>query len=410
MNYRKNRAMTFVELLVAMTISIMLMGATYFIAKAQFGTTQSQQEVMDALRTSRMALSYLKNDIAAAGFMASPDLSTDGSGKPVDKDVCTIPTFSPNMRPAAIQLIQPNNSPYLGNYNQNIRPMSIVLFGAYPSHLTFRTDHITGTNIFLQQGVGSNLPSRAEFNRIFSTHHIIRLLNQNNKMIFLQITGRDYTSAKVIVNQVIPSATGNCGVTGFGRSLSVNVDSFVRYRLKMKQDQNQPSLKNHYVLVREELDPFSAWAPVTSTILPIADYAVDLEFYDFIFDMDLTGKDPDMSTNSTLNNWTQNPYAMPESVLMKGSAPPVTVYLGSDSTKNISIGPKDLRFLTVKLSVRTRDEDHSILYKQSAGGNSPGKHNPIPYFDADPTTQGLARVVSLLSKVELTSIAGRNMK
>jgi len=101
---------------------------------------------------------------------------------------------------------------------------------------------------------------------------------------------------------------------------------------------------------------------------------------------------------------------MPESVLMKGSAPPVAVYLGSDPTKNTSFGAKDLRFMTIKLSIRTRDEDHSISYKQTAGGNSPGRHRPISYFDVDPGTQGLARVVSLLSKVELSSIAGRNMK
>lgn len=416
MKYRKNRAMTFVELMVALTISIMLMGATYFIAKAQFGTTQSQQEVMDAIRTARMALSYLKNDIAAAGFLASPDLMTDNSGKPVDQDICTLPTFSSGMRPSAIQLVLPNNSPYQGNYNKNIHPMSITLLGAYPTHLTFRTDHISGTNIYLQSGAGTNLPSpqsdkyagfKPIFNQIFSTNHILRLINQNNRMLFFRITGRDYTSATITVNQAVPAASGNCGVAGFGRALAVNVVSFIRYKLlKQKQDLNRPSLQNHFVLVREELNPFNGWGPVTSTIIPIADYAVDLQFYDFIIDMDMTGKAPDLSPFK----WHPNPYTLPESVLMQGAAPPVAVYMGTDTSKSTTYGVKDLRFMTIKLSIRTRDEDHSIPYKQSSGSSGPGKHKPIDYFDADPGTQGLARVVSLLAKVELTSLAGRNMK
>ena len=406
MKYSKNRAMTFVELMVAMTISIMLMAATYYIAKTQLGTSQSQQEVMSAYKDARMALTYLKSDISAAGFMATPDLQTDASGKPIDPDICTLPTLNQTMRPVAIQLERPTNNLYLGNYNQKIHPMSIVLFGSYPSHLVFRTDHIQGKNIYLQNGTGTNFPIQAEFNRIFSISHILRLVNQNNKILFFRIIGRDYSSAKIIVNQTVPAASGNCGVAGFGRGLAVNSTAFIRYRLKRKTDPNQSALRNHYVLIQEELNPFNNWSPVVNTTIPIADHAVDLQFYDFAIDTDTTGQDPDLSSFK----WKPNPFTLPESVLMQGIATPVPVYLGSDPTKSASYGAKDLRFMTIKLSLSTSDEDHSITYKQGIGSSGPGNHKPIDYFDIDPSSEGLARVVSILSKVELTNLAARNMK
>lgn len=405
--YRKNKAMTFVELMVAMAISVIMMAATYYIAKSEFSAGQSQQEVMDALRTARLAIRYISNDIAAAGFMASPDLRIGPTGKPVDPDVCTVPMFPSGMRPVAVQLTRPDNSPYLGNYDHNIRPMSITLMGAYPSHLVFRTARINGKDIYLQNGPSVSFPTKTQFNLIFSTNHLLRIVNQNNKMLFFQITGRDYNAAKVTVKQSVPPASGVCGVAGFGRDLAVNAISFIRYRLRQRHDPNQPKIQNHYVLIREELNPFSNWAPVRTTVLPIADNAVDLQFYDFVFDKDSSGQDPDLTPFA----WHPNPFQLPESVLMKGtSVPPIAAYLGTDPTKNVIFGPKDLRFLTVKLSIRTRDEDHEIDWSNAPMGMGPGNHRPIPYFDVDPKAHGLARVVSLLSKVELTNLAARNVK
>ena len=407
--YGKNRAMTLVELLVAMTVSIVMMGAAYYIAKSEFNFTQNQQEVMDALKTARLALHMIDTDMESAGFMATPDASVDLGGKIKDPEVCApFPVPSGGKRPVAIQFERlgksgsPSTSPYIGNLNGGIVPMSVILMGAYPSHSVFRTDHIQGANVYLQNT--PDFPTQQEFQRIFATNHLLRIVNQVNKMMFFRISNTHYAQRMVSLTQAVPSSSGECGIAGFGIGLAVNVVSFIRYRIKVNQNVQNPNITA--VLVREELDPFNNWS-VVSTI-PIAHDVVDLQFYDFILDLDASGTDPDLSP---FHGSSGNPYTLPESILNLAPATPAA-YLGSSPTTALSFnhGPKDLRLVTIKLSTRTRDEDPSISYKQSGAGTSPGQHKPINYFDTDPNMQGLARVVSLVSKVDFSNLAARNMK
>jgi len=399
---RKNRAMTLVELLVAMTISVVMMGAAFYIARTEFNAVQTQQDVMDALKDAKLALRYMTMDLEAAGFLASPDMTKD-------PDVCLYPTFSNQKRPVAIQFERvgykdntTNKSPFVGNLNQGIVPMSVILIGAYSVHRVFRTDHISGTEIFLQDTGGLN---QTEFERVFASHHILRLVNQVNKMMFFKITSVDYANKKIVVAQAVPSASGDCGVSGFGIGLAVNAVSVIQYRIKVNQTVQHPNATA--TLVREELNPFQDWSVVST--LTIAENAVDLQFYDFILELDTTGTDPDLSPFH--NSTGTNPYSMPETVLdLQSASPPA--YLGTDSSKAAAVayGSKDLRFVTIKLSLRTKDEDNTIAYNQTGGHGNTAMHVPINYFDLYPSVQGLARVVSLVSKAEMTNLEARNIK
>jgi hypothetical protein len=122
-------------------------------------------------------------------------------------------------------------------------------------------------------------------------------------------------------------------------------------------------------------------------MLVIADYAVELQFYDFgMDDLDETGENPGL-------RWYQNvdQVADPEGGGMLGPT-------------NNEANPQDLRLVTAKLTVRTEGEDPSYTMIP--------RTTPFAPLDGYETTQmeGACRTLSLATRVELSSLAVRNLK
>jgi hypothetical protein len=64
-----------------------------------------------------------------------------------------------------------------------------------------------------------------------------------------------------------------------------------------------------------------------------------------------------------------------------------------------------LRFLTIKLTVRTALEDPDLMHQKRTALNK-----PIRSFDVLPALEGAARTMSMAAKVKLNTLAVRNMK
>jgi hypothetical protein len=64
-----------------------------------------------------------------------------------------------------------------------------------------------------------------------------------------------------------------------------------------------------------------------------------------------------------------------------------------------------LRFLTLKLTVRSALEDPELVHQKRTALNK-----PIRSFDILPAMEGAARTMSMAAKVKLNTLAVRNVK
>ena len=122
-----------------------------------------------------------------------------------------------------------------------------------------------------------------------------------------------------------------------------------------------------------------------NSTIRVAEYVADLQFYDFAFDVDRTGRNPLIQVFPTIEN-----------VLDSGT-----------QLLNLSLAarPQDLRFVTIKLTTRTSHEDESWPYRERRN-----LYDPIESYEVDPTMAGSARTVSLAVRVPLVSLQVRNVK
>jgi hypothetical protein len=135
-------------------------------------------------------------------------------------------------------------------------------------------------------------------------------------------------------------------------------------------------------LVREEWDALNnAWV----RRLIIAEYAADLQFYDFARDS---------------GNAATPVLAFDRNVEDVVSAAGTGRY-GNDMTAT----PERLRFVTVKLSMRTVDEDPATPFVARTA-----VHAPLDTYEVDTTVTGAARAVSLASRVGLKAFLVRNVQ
>lgn len=191
--------------------------------------------------------------------------------------------------------------------------------------------------------MGGLPPTYADFDQIFVKNRLLRIANADQFEMYFRIDNANFGSRTITLGDPVPITTPPdfCGVQGFGVGLEVSVVGFVRYTL-VPDDSEIGKID----LVRQELD---ARDPALNTVLPnstirVAEYVADLQFYDFAFDVDRTGRNPLIQVFPTIEN-----------VLDSGT-----------QLLNLSLAarPQDLRFVTIKLTTRTSHEDESWPYRE----------------------------------------------
>lgn len=364
---------TIVELMVTIVLAILILGGIYVIFSRSVGAYRVENQILSMQDRARFGLDHIRRDLRRAGFLATPNSI-------VDANVCPKPD-------AALRAVSlyPNTGTVFqpwGDANPNIEPTSIVLFGDFFSGQIYRTQGVIGNRVFLQ--VTANFPpSEAEFNRVFNTDRYLRIVTKDQYEIMVPIQESDFVERSVTLEEEVPvvGATAVCGISGFGEGLDVNVAGFIRYRIAADTRPNAPVGKTD--LVREELQ-VDGLNVIDGSQLVIADYAVDLQFYDFGFDTDNTGLNPTVVVFPLLSN-------------VAGSG---VGFLDPQPGST----PEDLRFLTAVLTVRSEEEDPNHTYLDRAEVFAPLDGYQLDEMD------GGCRTLTTASRVQLSSVAVRNLK
>ena len=385
---RGSRGLTLVELMVAVTLTTVLIAGVYMIYSKSVMAFRVENQVMTMQDRLRFGLEHLKRDIRRAGFLATPNSL-------VDTNICPPPS-SP-LR--AVTITGGDGDVAESDANDNIAPSSVTLFGDFFSGQVYRTTGISGNVVYLD-GTAANFPTNLlEFNRIFcgvscaAPNRYLRIVTRDQFEVMLPIIAVQFTPPEITLSQTVPRVGGGniCGITGLGEGLEANVTGFVQYRIAFDERDNAPTdtgqaggnpLKTD--LIREELE-LDGSTPMDGTQLVIADYAVDLQFYDFGFDI-------------------SGPTALPQMVyyplvsdVLSGSNPGL---LSASANAN----PEELRAMTLKLTLRADEEDPSHPFAPRAAA-----FEPIDAYDLYPDLQGSCRTLSLACKVGLSSLLARNL-
>jgi len=374
MGIGKERGFTLIELMVTVALATVIIGALFMIYSQSVSAYRMENQFLDLQERAKFGLEHLKRDLRRAGFLATPNSGTD-------TDVCQPPANT--LRAIVVHTNSGSVTEPWPGANPMIQPVRMALFGDFFSGKLFRAVGIQGNLVYLQ--MTPDFPAtQAEFDRLFNANRYLRVVTQDQFEIYVPIQAANYSEASVTTAVPIPTTSPDspCGVTGFGEALEVSVAGFVRYRVAQDTRPGAPEGKTD--LIREEMQ-VDGVTVVTGSQLVIADYVVDLQLYDLFFDTDPTG------TNPTL---TRFDYI--EEVASEGGG-------GRLGTLPDAV-PQDLRFVTVKLTVRTEGEDENFTFQPRQN-----VHAPLDGYELT-TMRGACRTLTLASRVQLTSLAVRNMK
>lgn len=370
----RDSGLTLVELMVASTVSMILIVSVYSIYSISARGFRVQEQTMGAMQQARFGLGQLQRDISSAGFLATPNSRADSN-------VCPKPSeYLPGIVFATGGAVANVTS------NTNVYPQQITLLGAFWNPTLYFTRKITGNQVVLQGAEdGAPFPqTREEFDQIFKPKRFLRIVNADQFETYVPIASADYDNRQITLTTIAPVASppNYCGVQGFGVGLEVNVVGVIRYTL-----QADPSETGKVDLVRQELDGTNASldALMTQSTVRIAEYVADLQFFDFVVDVDRTRRMPVQQQYATLDD------------IVSSSGQQL------DLTGNAR--PQDLRFVTVKLTTRTRDEDESRVFIPRTGVDK-----PLDQYEVDAAMKGAAGTVSLAVRVGLPSFLVRNVK
>ena len=377
------RGFTFVELMTTLFLAFIITAAVYVMYDQSSRAYQTQFQFTEAHRQLRFSLDHIRADIRRASFQATPNHLTDPR-------VCWTP---PGSTLRAISL-QPNDGYVFDpTTNVHINPSSLTLFGDYfaPDGHTFQATQIdSGGNVFLDatETVVQGL-TEAEFSAIFRPGvRWLRITTRDEKDWYAPVSAVDFSNKRITLAEV-PPVTGYC-VSSFGAG-EISPVGWLRYRLALDTrseallgDGGAARLIGKTDLIREEVD--SVGAAVPSTALVIGENVVDLAFYDFGFDSSSPGQTSVITTQPFIEN------------VVNGDGS------GALGAIDLTATPERLRFLTVKLSVRTVYEEYQVDF---APRNS--AHGPFHTFELDPTLEGATRVESSASRVDLRNITMRGL-
>lgn len=363
--------LTLLELLVASAVAAILMVAIYYVYTASARGYRVHQQVMGSMQQARFAMAQLQRDVSAAGFLATPQSLADNN-------VCPKPAG----RLRGIVLRRGGAA----NGNPRLAPQNVTMFGAFWSQSIYFTQSVVG-NVVTLQGAADGAPyprTVDEFDRIFSQRRFLRIVNADQFEMYIPISSADFQNRTITLGSPVPVATPPdfCGVQGFGVGLEVTVVGFVRYLMVA-----DPAETGKVDLVRQEIDGSDVQLDqvIANSTIRVAEYAADLQFYDFAMDVDRSGRAPNLQQYATLTDVE--------------SSVNQTLDLGNAAR------PQDLRSMTIKLTTRTREEDEAFPFRPRAAAT-----DPLDSYEVDASMVGSAHTSTLAVRVGFPAFTVRNVK
>jgi len=383
----KRRAFTLIELLVALVIGVIVMIGVFVVFQTSSAAFRSQNQTQRMNDELRGALMHLKADLKKAAFLSTPNSA-------IDPTACLA---SEPLQALALELSPVNTGDAMSSVavessNAFIQPMALQLLGPYPTTRTFRTAGVAGNQVTLLTAdtleTRANYPAtQAEFEALFQPGRLLKIVNQDQLEMYVSVQDASFTNGAITIDQALQPATADnaCGYEADGSRMEVVLLSIVRYRLGTDLRVGAPPSKTD--LIREEMR-FSGHSlvPVDGTQLRVAEYVVDLMLYDFLFDVGTPGA-PNLLYYPTYE---------------QGNV------LQGDGTGKLERGtaavPEKLRFVTIKVSARTPEEDPALAFSRRSQ-----LFGPLRTYEVLPTMTGAAAVESLATRVELTTFRQRGL-
>lgn len=358
------------EMMIAIAVGSFVVLGIYSIYSVSMRTYRLQDQTVEAIAHLRTGMSQLKTDLRSTAFNAPAQSDKEDwvfvvGANPIFAFSIEVDQDLPVANPVA---------------NININPQRVTLTGDFEGHQTFTTSAVNGQEITLQWSPENG--TEADFNRIFSKDHMLRieLYGQARQEQVIPINSADYRGG---LNPTVRVAAPVQSMQGFGSGHEVGVLSTVRYRLVRDTKRDKESVK--YDLIREKIDRFGL--PVVGSWLVVAEYVVDMQFYDFCFN----------TTNPSSGTMEQTPiFHVCHATLadLKASAQ----HLDPKGTNDSHL----LRSVSFKLSVRSPFEDAVVRHTPRASLNA-----PLKTYELDIQAEGAARVVESAAMVFLAGIQAR---
>lgn len=379
------RGFTLVELMVALSGGIFFTIFVFMMSKDAATFFQGQARNSETTLATITGFERLRNDIARAGYLASPNILRDanrcprplegdpGPAQQIGTDFSTYRGLQ-EMGLAHITSGAVTSNFMLANNAGGLDSDQIILWGNYSTAEQFpvRAINAGGGSIYLEVGSTSLLregidgvtaaADLAALQRIFRVGGIIRIVDETSREQYSIITGVSHSNLDGVnvptiqyggVGLIDKANNPRCGLHVHGAGTSVNPVDIIRYRLtSLAADPNFNQLlytgsagttdNTRLELIREKLNPLATSTTITAASIfeteLIAEYAVDLKFGLTVQSSPATG---------ALTYYGEDDTNIPR-------------YAGlNDSTAAIAAnsGPHLIRGIHARLAIRNRDPD-----------------------------------------------------
>ena len=393
------------ELMLAVVAGGVLISAVYFASSRSSKTFQEQQRIAQTQLSLRAAMEQIRADAARAGFLASPNSTTDPFvcvPRPTNRIQAVRLTNAPlpttvsgtyRGLPAALMAYNPppifRTAP--GCADDSCMPDVLELVGSFDSPEEFHAQWVNTSNrqIGLQswtQSFRRACPTATDCNAIFAPGRWIRVANTSGFAQFVQIqtfsvtcpAGAPCTAGTIVYTGTLQttSASTACGVTGLGTGSRIGVLSGVRYfigqvpaalSLANRGTSAADNTATKSDLIRERFS-----LPIVGG--PVLGMSIALE-YGVEFDVRFV-------VNTAPNN-------QPANLVVR------------DSAASETAAPENVRSMIVRVSARTRDEDDMWPFVPRGVGQP---LTSLRVRAADSANS--ARVRSMVSEIALPNLIG----
>lgn len=277
---RRRHAFTLVELLIAATLSGLVLLGVFFVFTSNTRQYYTQEQILQMQESMRFATEYLKTDLRNSGQMAivnGDDTNRNGPTDDVDGLYCRV-AGRPGFR--GVRMVDNDGAaPAILRANRNgLRPDRVEIMtdatGGTPLRGTLGGTTVTmvpGAQQF-SHAARQVLASEGVFETQYRVGHFLRVSKPSSKQFDLvAISGVNYGGG-------IPTVTLAEVPCVSGGELLVNAVQFVRYRIATDPPGDVNAVKTN--LVREVLNARDLGATVLDdSTLTVAEFVVNLQIW-----------------------------------------------------------------------------------------------------------------------------------
>jgi hypothetical protein len=389
-----------IELIVAITAGMFVAIAAFALARQGSRFFQQEARVAGAQFAATAGFERLRNDIARAAFLSTPNVQND------PRRCGPTNTWPDRVKSLAALRIEQAKPAVAQDKVNGLAPDRIEIAGSFTTAESFPVREVIPSgsvfNVYLQTAVGPMVRATqgqldgGSLDGIFKTNRILRLLDAAGRYEYGVISNFKVDSAgtPVITLKQEPAITfkrggGVCGVEGLGIGMQANVINWVRYELRdlaadpggykpIFDKSAAPGEEGRLELVRVELD--ADGNEMDGTLELVAEYAVDLKF------------------GLTVVSGFPNGPSDPDLKRVEYGDSAIAGTWAGDVSKNPGVpGPERIRSVRARLVVRSREADRAETIAAPAGN--------IYRYQLGPDG-GFARTRTITADIQLPNLAG----